>query len=148
MKKTWCVYRHENKVNGKVYIGITSMAPSRRWDYGRGYRRNKHFYSSIVKYGWDSFSHEVLFDDLTKEQACQYEQALILAQARSVICLNTQAVFGSVVEAGAYCNLSAVDRISDVCKNKRKSAGKKNGESLRWMYYEDYIKEGDCHRNA
>lgn len=267
--KSWCAYKHENKTNGKVYIGITSMRPSRRWDCGRGYRANKYFYNSICKHGWDGFTHEVLAENLTREQACICEQALILAynsnqkekgynmanggegagsvsektrekqsermkgntymrgfkfsdesrkrlseskkgkplteehrkklsencnrmpeiiakrtahakgnryklgcreseetrrkksermkkcqlgssnpMARSVICLNTQDVFGSVVEAGAYCGLASVNRISDVCKNKRRSAGKKDGKPLTWVFYEDYMKEGGGYRTT
>lgn len=71
-----CVYKHTSP-SGKVYIGITSMDIKDRWQNGNGYKNNQHFYRAIQKYGWDNFEHEVLFEGLTKEDACQKEIELI-----------------------------------------------------------------------
>ena len=60
-KKLWYVYMHTNKVNDKKYIGITGQ--ERYWDRwrsdGSGYK-TQVFGRAIDKYGWDSFSHEIL----------------------------------------------------------------------------------------
>ena len=73
----YTVYQHKNKINGKVYIGITSQKLEQRWRNGEGYKSSPHFYSAIQKYGWDNFEHNILFVELTKEQACLKEQELI-----------------------------------------------------------------------
>lgn len=73
----YCVYCHTNKVNNKKYIGITSNIPERRWNNGRGYVNNKYFYRAITKYGWHNFVHEILYTDLSKEEAEELEIALI-----------------------------------------------------------------------
>lgn len=73
----WCVYMHENRVSGKKYIGITSQKPTRRWANGNGYSRCPFFYAAIQKYGWDAFRHEILFTDLTQEDAEALEILLI-----------------------------------------------------------------------
>ena len=74
----YTVYQHKNKINGKIYIGITSQKPEDRWgSQGCNYKSSPHFYSAIQKYGWDNFEHNILFTDLTKEQACLKEQELI-----------------------------------------------------------------------
>ena len=74
----YTVYQHKNKINGKVYIGITSQKPEQRWGLqGCNYKSSPHFYSAIQKYGWDNFEHNILFTELTKEQACLKEQGLI-----------------------------------------------------------------------
>ena len=74
----YTVYQHKNKINGKFYIGITSQKPEQRWgSQGSNYKSSPHFYSAIQKYGWDNFEHNILFTDLTKEQACLKEQELI-----------------------------------------------------------------------
>lgn len=74
----YTVYQHKNKINGKIYIGITSRKPEERWGSdGRNYKTSPHFYSAIQKYGWDNFEHNILFTNLSKEQACEKEQELI-----------------------------------------------------------------------
>lgn len=73
----WCVYMHENRENGKKYIGITRQAPERRWQNGYGYRESPRFFNAIQKYGWDGFRHEVLYTGLTAKQAAALEVELI-----------------------------------------------------------------------
>lgn len=75
----FCVYMHVNRINGKKYIGITSMNPIDRWQNGLGYRKNKHFNDAIIRYGWNNFDHLILFSGLSKEAACGIEQNLIKA---------------------------------------------------------------------
>lgn len=77
MNRKYTVYCHTNKINGKRYIGITGQKPQKRWANGLGYQRHAHFYSSILKYGWHNFDHEILYVDLTKEQAEYWEKRLI-----------------------------------------------------------------------
>ena len=73
----YTVYQHKNKINSKVYIGITKQEPEQRWRHGQGYKSSPHFYAAIQKYGWDNFEHNILFQNLTKEKACKKEQELI-----------------------------------------------------------------------
>ena len=72
----YTVYKHTTP-SGKVYIGITEQKPEKRWQNGNGYKHNKHFYNAILKYGWENIEHDVLYDGLTKEQACNKEIDLI-----------------------------------------------------------------------
>lgn len=74
----YIVYQHRNKINNKVYIGITSRTPQERWgNQGCNYKSSPYFYNSIQKYGWDNFEHNILYTNLTKEEACEKEQELI-----------------------------------------------------------------------
>ena len=73
----YSVYKHTSP-SGKVYIGITGLKPEYRWNHGKGYAHsNAHFRSAIKKYGWDNFTHEVLYEGLDKKTACKKEVELI-----------------------------------------------------------------------
>lgn len=71
----YIVYKHTSPSN-KVYIGITRQKnPNNRWRKGRGY--NIYFKRAVEKYGWENFTHEILFSNLSEEQAKQLEIELI-----------------------------------------------------------------------
>ena len=77
-EKTYCVYQHTNKINGKIYIGITCQKPEYRWGKnGKGYIECSYFWNAIQKYGWDNFDHEIIKTSLTRDEACAMEIALI-----------------------------------------------------------------------
>lgn len=67
---------HENKINHKKYIGITCQKPTQRWRGGKGYKIGA-FKKAIDKYGWNNFEHKILYENLSKEDACLKEIELI-----------------------------------------------------------------------
>lgn len=75
--KTFCIYIHTNKTNGKKYVGQTCQKPERRFANGKGYKRTPVFKDAIKKYGWDNFIHEVVVDGLSLEEANKLEEKLI-----------------------------------------------------------------------
>lgn len=74
-EKRYCLYVHTTP-NGKKYVGITSQKPTVRWHNGCGYK-GTYFSRAIMKYGWENISHEVLFSDLSKEDAVKMEREYI-----------------------------------------------------------------------
>lgn len=74
--KNYKVYMH-TVPNGRKYIGITNQEPERRWRGGMHYNYNKRFFLVIVQYGWDNIKHEILYENLTQEEAEQKEIELI-----------------------------------------------------------------------
>lgn len=78
--KQYCVYIHKNKINNKVYVGITCQKPIYRWKNGSGYPKSTQpkMYNAIKKYGWDNFEHIIVAESLTYEEASKLEQELIL----------------------------------------------------------------------
>lgn len=75
-EKCYCVYMHISP-SGKRYIGITGQTPKQRWKNGYGYNENSHIKNAINKYGWDNFDHDILFSNLSKEDACRLEMICI-----------------------------------------------------------------------
>lgn len=81
--KGWTVYAHVNKINGKMYIGITSQSVKKRWGKnGNGYKpsgktKNNYLWNAIEKYGWDIFDHEIIAENLSGQEAKNFEKTLI-----------------------------------------------------------------------
>ena len=74
--RPYTVYKHTSP-SGKVYIGITSHKPEKRWDNGKGYRTCPRMARAVAKYGWANFTHEILAEGLTKDEAETMEVRLI-----------------------------------------------------------------------
>lgn len=74
--RKYIVYKHTCP-NSKIYIGITNQKAEYRWgNNGNGYK-NQLFYRAIQKYGWDNITHEILYSELSREEAEKYEKELI-----------------------------------------------------------------------
>lgn len=76
MSDNWTVYKHTSP-SGKVYIGITSRVPKRRWAKGLGYKKCQAFRCAVDKYGWNNIKHEILFSGLSESRAKLLEIDLI-----------------------------------------------------------------------
>lgn len=72
----YTVYKH-TAPDGRIYVGITSQKPAVRWQCGNGYKGNSYFTRAIQKYGWDNFSHEILFENISRDEAVKHEIELI-----------------------------------------------------------------------
>lgn len=76
-ERRYIVYIHTNLENNKKYIGLTSLAPNNRWRNGNGYCKSVYFNRAIQKYGWHNFKHEVVLQNLTKQEAEMFEIEMI-----------------------------------------------------------------------
>lgn len=64
--------------NDKIYVGITSKEPEKRWlKDGYGYRNQQVVYSAIKKYGWNNIQHIVIARNISYESAKNIEIDLI-----------------------------------------------------------------------
>lgn len=74
---SYTVYKHISP-SGKVYVGITKRKPEYRWNHGKNYREDQLlFHRAIKKYGWDNFTHIILYEGLTEKDAKNIEISLI-----------------------------------------------------------------------
>lgn len=127
------VYVHINTCNNKLYIGVTKRKnPNRRWENGYGYKRNLYFARAIEKYGWNSFEHIILFENLTQEVASIVEQELIKKY-------NTDNPnFGYNIRSGGISGYTVAD------STKEKLREMFSGEGGYWygVYGEDHPRYG------
>lgn len=122
-EKTYYVYKHTSP-SGKVYIGITSQQPEKRWKHGNGYAHNKYFWRAIQKYGWDNFEHEILFSGLNEQDAKDKEKELIEKYQSNVPELGYNISSGGEGRSGVSLSEDAKKKISNA--NKGRLAGKNN----------------------
>lgn len=107
----YSVYCHTNLSNGKQYIGITKRKPEKRWGINGVRYSEQAFGNAIDKYGWVNFSHEILLDGLTREQAEAEERRLIRER-------NTMAPNGYNMNTGGGLGLE----VSDVTREKLRTS--------------------------
>lgn len=69
------IYKATNKINGKVYIGLTSQefAERQRKHKLKSVNAQTVFAKAIRKYGWDSFEWEIIDSANTIEELCEKE---------------------------------------------------------------------------
>ena len=127
----YIVYLHKNKLNGCTYIGITSQKSDKRWRSGKGYSGSPLFYNAIQKYGWDSFDHKILFQNLNKKEAELIEVDLIYYFKKLNLSYNL--ADGGNVTTGLKMSDSARKNISDGHKGLKHSeyTKQKMSQSLR-----------------
>lgn len=89
--------------------------------------------------GWCDYDKKITREMITKPKI----SGLNHYRAKKTICLNTSIIFNTLSEAAVWCNIKGGEQIGQCCNNKKKSAGKHpiTGEKLRWMYYDDYLKQ-------
>lgn len=156
---SYCIYKHTNKINGKVYIGKSQNIKERWSRQGACYKGCTHFYNAIQKYGWNNFIHEVLEDNLTSEWADFRERYYIklfdsrnpdkgynIAEGgtggghikgannvlnKKIICLETKKIYPSARLAGEELGIDE-SCIRKVCRGERASAG-----GFHWENYNE-----------
>lgn len=160
--KPYCVYKHTFP-NNKVYIGITSNRPTKRWDCGRGYRQQPVMNNAIHKYGWNNIKHEILYSNLTEDDASNKERELIKeynstnilfgyniaegglqensnrSKVKKVLKYDLQGNFiseyESVSKAALDLNLKSVSGIISCCSEKGKV---KSAAGYMWKYKDNF----------
>ncbi len=117
--KKYIVYMHKNKINNKVYIGITCQKANYRWGAGSGYKQQPKFYRAICKYGWNNFEHIILFNNLTFEEAKQKEIEMIDKHNAFTKQYGYNATKGGEGSNGIPCSEEKKNKISKANKGRK-----------------------------
>lgn len=97
-EQQYLVYKHTCRITNKSYIGQTCDWESRNKTHARPSSGCVAFRNAIQKYGWDNFTHEILVDSLTLEEANKIEEMLIAEH-------NTLAPVGYNIRSGGQNKL-------------------------------------------
>jgi group I intron endonuclease len=122
MSNLHTIYRCANIITGKVYIGYTGLTiedriTKHRYNVNGGLRTK--FYNSIRKYGWDSFSWEVIYQSFDQEHTHKIMEPFFINDHNSVTeGYNTQ-------PGGEGGDVSSSENYKEAMKN-RDISGEKN----------------------
>lgn len=117
------IYKIENLINGKVYIGQTRKSPKQRWkEHQQSALANdqRHIYQAIRKYGVSNFQFSVVCSALSSEHLDALEE-LLIAQYNSFTA-------GYNMTSGGKC-FALVGR-ANTWSAKAVETRKKNGHSF------------------
>ena len=123
--KYWLGKKHSEETKNKISNSNKGRKQS---------EHAKHLKSLASKRMWDNDEFKIRMSEQRKGMNAGMKNPM----AKKIICLNTKQIFNCIKDASLI--YGAYSGISKCCKGKAKTAGKINGEPLKWMYYEDYLK--------
>lgn len=157
--RKYYIYKYQNKINGKIYIGKSKRIKQRIWEHMRcSGKENSLLHKDIRKYGYENFDVEILDDAISEMDSVDLEKFYINKyncivpngynqtrggvgghNAKSVVCLNLDGTFvkryysSGETKKDGYCD-------SDVllcCKNKQQRVKDKI-----FMFEDEYLEKG------
>lgn len=121
VNKKFSVYVHISPSN-KYYVGITCQIPERRWrSDGGAYKNNSYFWNAIQKYGWDNFQHEIIAQNLTRDEACNFEIVLIKKLKSNNYKYGYNRSSGGEVNQGFTLSKETREKLSNALKGRKLS---------------------------
>ena len=130
--KKWTVYVHivPKELSGyewdKYYVGITSNEVNKRWKNGQGYNGQPYFKRAIDKYGWKNIEHEIIANNLTRDEAQEFEKRLILLLKSNIQDYGYNISNGGEGNSRSCCTEDTKRKISEANKNRIVSEETKN----------------------
>ena len=133
--RNWIIYKHISPSDG-IYIGITCQKLNNRWRNGSGYKECPFFYKAIQKYGWDNIRHEILYSNLTEQEAKKLEKELIIQYKQGGKCYNL--TYGG--DGGSLSNESK-QKISVANKNPSEETREKCRKARLGTHHSEEVKK-------
>lgn len=148
--KKYSIYKLTSP-NNKVYIGVTSNIEKRFQCYSRNYcKLQPLIYKSLLKYKWENFNKEILFSNLTRDNAFIKENELVkeykkLGNSLNIISGGTiNAKFRSlpviIYNINTKENLGEFKNCSEAAKNFNESVfGFLHSVKLKTYHHKEFI---------
>lgn len=144
----YVLYRHTSP-SGKSYIGITKDYTERTKSHQRADGSAPKFHNAVRKYGWDAFTHEILLEGLTQEEAGEMEILCIAKYNTRVHGYNSHpggiCADGVAVSKALKGGIKTDDHIANIavsCANREQSLETKiKAYMSRWKKTRDEAEE-------
>lgn len=117
------IYKAENIINGKVYIGKTvGLLCNRKATHKKGaigYCYNSAFHNAIRKHGWENFKWEILAETDSESKLNALEKFYISAYRKMGICYNM--TNGGEGQSGIIVSQETREKLSQTGKGRKHS---------------------------
>lgn len=117
-----------------------SKKGDKNWAYGKTFTEEHKKKMSEARCGEKHWNYGNKMKEEQREKLSDYWKGKKIGGdnplAVKIICLTTNEIFNSIADATRKYNVHGVN-ISKCCKGQRRSAGKLNGEKMKWAYCED-----------
>ena len=124
------IYKITNNINGKCYIGKSESSIEKRLEeHRKGRHSNAHLQRSILKYGIDNFSFEIL-EKCKKDDCGKRERYWILKLKSYDPDYGYNKTYGNEYEYGVQFNEETRKKLSESMKGRKDSEYTRNLKSL------------------
>lgn len=138
--RVYYVYRH-TLPDGRCYIGATYRGKDRWGENGSGYKTSGNiFYPLIVQYGWDNIKHEILFSNLTKQEAREKEISLIIEAQEKGIAINKQRGGYDILDKESLVKIAGLRKIGLSYREIGDVLGVETSTTSFALYKKNYLK--------
>lgn len=149
------IYKIENKLNGKIYIGKSTNESRRLSDHKDQSKRTKtKFYNAVRKYGWENFEYSII-EEMDMETKQQLNLHLSLREIYYINEFNTiKKGYNTTIGGEGVCGLLHSDESKKKMSDKRKFLYETNQLDRRGKpiiqldEYNNFIKEWDSIKSA
>ena len=113
----YTIYKIENLINGKVYIGFDSQYPRRISVHKSASKKgDTKFYRAVQKYGWENFVHSVLYQSTDREYTLNEMEPFFIQEHNSFLdgynsTLGGDGCFGLVLSSDARRKISEGNKV-------------------------------------
>jgi hypothetical protein len=115
------VYKIQNKLNGKIYIGKTTNEKRRLSDHKSLSKKTKtKFYNAVRKYGWDNFEYSII-EKIDKPTKKELDHSLSFREIFYINELNTiKKGYNTTIGGEGVCGLLHSEESKKKMSDKRK----------------------------
>jgi len=129
------VYKISNKINNKIYFGVTQQDLKIRWQQHKcnSNKKNYYLYNAIKKYGFENFNIEVVFEANSKEEMLEKEiEFIFLYKTNNNLFGYNNSTGGESSRKGCKASEETKKKISEYQKKRtRKPHSQETKEKMR-----------------
>lgn len=137
-KRVYCIEKneiYESSLHAAQSIGVKRDTMSALCSVGRKDKSNHKTLKGLHFLWYDDFIK------MTNEDIKRFLEQRKNSHYRKIICITTNKIFDTIKEGAELYNIKSPVGITRCCRNLQEYCGTLENNKLKWMYYENFLKE-------